>query len=162
MTAPEGMIGAEKFAKSKGYSLDETIGMIRSGFYDGRLVDGQWYVREKSTSEDRKPYSPTSPQIDDSHPTTLTKSVGVGATTILRLMAWVHLVAAGIGAIAIWSTMAYVQKYPDIEAIKTMHLPGVAYTVLCLLWGILGTAFLLVVANMADDLQKIRTDLSSS
>jgi len=68
MTAPEGMIAAEEFAKSKGYSLDETIGMIRSGYYDGRLVDGQWYVREKNASEDRKPYSPTSPEIDDSHP----------------------------------------------------------------------------------------------
>jgi hypothetical protein len=40
MNAPDGMISAANFAKAKGYSLDETIGMIRSGFYDGRLVEG--------------------------------------------------------------------------------------------------------------------------
>lgn len=68
MAAPEGMIAAEEFAKSKGYSLDETIGMIRSGYYDGRLVDGQWCVREKSTSEEKRPYSPTSSHTNDSHP----------------------------------------------------------------------------------------------
>lgn len=37
-------IAASNFAEIKGIDEDKIIHMIRDGFYDGRLYDGQWYV----------------------------------------------------------------------------------------------------------------------
>ena len=50
MGTPKGMIAAEEFAKAKGYSLDETISLIRSGHYVGHIVGGQWFVKPEDTS----------------------------------------------------------------------------------------------------------------
>jgi len=40
----EGMVSIEEFSTIKGVTVDKIIEMIRDGFYEGRKVEGQWYV----------------------------------------------------------------------------------------------------------------------
>ncbi len=42
--SPEDMLPLEDFAKAKQIEPAKCIQMIRDGFYDGRLIDGAWYV----------------------------------------------------------------------------------------------------------------------
>jgi hypothetical protein len=39
----EGMVTIEEFSKSKDIAVDKIIEMVRDGFYEGRIVEGQWY-----------------------------------------------------------------------------------------------------------------------
>ncbi len=40
----EGMVTVEEFSEVKGIAVEKIIEMIREGFYEGRIVEGQWYV----------------------------------------------------------------------------------------------------------------------
>lgn len=40
----EGMVTVEEFSQSKDVAVDKIIEMIRNGFYEGRIVEDQWYV----------------------------------------------------------------------------------------------------------------------
>lgn len=41
---PDGMISAESFAKLHGLLPENLIQMVKEGLYDGRIIDGKWYV----------------------------------------------------------------------------------------------------------------------
>lgn len=41
----EGMITIEEFSNNEGVAVKEIIKMIRDGFYEGRVVEDQWYIR---------------------------------------------------------------------------------------------------------------------
>jgi len=41
----EGMITIEEFSNNEGVAAKEIIKMIRDGFYEGRVVEDQWYIR---------------------------------------------------------------------------------------------------------------------
>ena len=61
----ENMVKVEDFAEIKNLEVSKVISMIKSGFYVGRIVDEQWYVREDeiagvgSTKENDDKYSNT-------------------------------------------------------------------------------------------------------
>jgi hypothetical protein len=42
--SPQGMLPIEDFARAKNIDTAKCIEMVRNGFYDGRLIDGAWYV----------------------------------------------------------------------------------------------------------------------
>lgn len=43
---PEGFLSVEEFAQIKGIKEEKVIQMIKDGFYQGRLIDGSWFVSD--------------------------------------------------------------------------------------------------------------------
>tara|TARA_Y100000780_G_scaffold209319_1_gene206794 strand:+ start:93 stop:509 length:417 start_codon:yes stop_codon:yes gene_type:complete len=46
MTAPEGMMPIEEFAKSQGLTADKVVEMIKNGYYSGKEINGKWFAAE--------------------------------------------------------------------------------------------------------------------
>lgn len=93
MEHPEGMIPVEEFAALKGRLPDKIIGMIKDGFYSGRLIDGQWYV-DISETDSRVGQSVGHQYRSD-------YGVARGVSKFIAFVGWlvfgVGLVCAGVG-----------------------------------------------------------------
>lgn len=61
METPAGMLTIEQFAKKKGLDVDEAIEKIRSGSYQGRIINSEWFVYDDQVDATEK--SPTNQSI---------------------------------------------------------------------------------------------------
>ena len=90
----------------------------------------------------------------DQPPHSTAPSYGQGAIDVLRVFAWLNLVAGAIIAIYIWSTMASV-SVPGRYSTESNPL-GIILGIAFLAQGVFGCAFLLVVCSMGENLIAIR------
>lgn len=108
MGTPKGMIAAEEFAKAKGYSLDETISLIRSGYYVGHIIGGQWFVKPEDT------FSKT--QQGGSEPSAPQPTTTPVLSTILFILAGLSILGGIILSAQFWPVDPGYGKQWKIEA----------------------------------------------
>jgi hypothetical protein len=56
MTAntPDGMMPASEFGRRKGISDETLVEMLRSGFFSGQNIDGEWYIHNEELLKEKE------------------------------------------------------------------------------------------------------------
>ena len=49
----EGLLPVEEFAEKKNLDPEKVIEMVRSGFYEGRKIDDEWFIKEHEINENK-------------------------------------------------------------------------------------------------------------
>lgn len=89
------MIPVEKFARSKGLNVEETIEKIRDGAYQGRLVHGEWYIYDDQINKNPRSQSNQSQYKEESEYT-----VARVLQKLFIVLGWLLIIIGVLAAIA--------------------------------------------------------------